>query len=204
MSQKPAQKTKNPARQAYWMRAVRFAGLHRVLHLVASYSDGIRVRDLNKLIVANGLYRTDRGEPAKSTLYHCRNTLVHLGILRRRHQGLVAATDDMEVDSLLHEAAPSADTLSETARETFARLVLANHDCFQNFFGLFLLDSDVRSPEQFRAVAAPVIWLEAALDSSTGTVESRFTAGSQRLVGTKTGKRKRSRAVIRSVQSQLA
>jgi len=144
--------------RGFWMRSLRFAGLHRVLHLISQHPEGIRARDLNREIVAHALYRTERGTPKKSTLYHCRNTLFRLGAIRCSRRGVFVASDHPAVRALLQGPPPTGDVLSEKARESFGTLVINNQDCHRHFFRLFLPGTRALSPEQFRTCAQPVVW----------------------------------------------
>lgn len=143
----------------FWMRSVQFAGLHRVLHRVAISPDGIRVKNLNELVISHHDYRTERGSgiPSKTTLYHARNTLLQLGVLRREESRLVVADDDPLVSILLTIEPSHDESLPVAARECFAALVLRNQDCYADFFSLFLIGRNA-SPRQFRQDAFPVAW----------------------------------------------
>lgn len=126
--------------RAYWMRAVSFAGLHRLLKAVAETSGGLRAREINALVLDRQVTLTPRqAAPKPTTLYHYRNTLVRLGALARHGLRLRANLDDPDVAALLDEAAPAAGApVSAAARERFAALVLRNRDCRVLFFDLFM------------------------------------------------------------------
>ena len=90
------------------MRAVSFAGLHRLLTAVAAVPAGLRARDVNALVLDGGVQLTPRRpRPKPTTLYHYRNTLVRLGALVRDGLRLRANRDDPEVAALLGEPAPA-------------------------------------------------------------------------------------------------
>ena len=151
-----------PPSRLYWMRAVSFAGLHRLLTAVGAAPGGLRARDVNALVLDGGVALTPRRpRPKPTTLYHYRNTLVRLGALVRDGLRLRANRDDPEVAALLAEPAPPNDdhTASHGARERFAALVLRNEDCRALFFDLF---SPARGPgrtvSDFRRHGAPVSW----------------------------------------------
>jgi len=149
-----------PESNEYWMRSVQFAGLHRILHAVAYFSDGIRVKQLNELIVDNQYYRTERGTgiPAKSTLYHARNTLIRIGAMRRIGNRLAIADDDPLVAVLLSIEPSDGQEMPQPAKECFSALVLRQIDCYSKFFSLFL-GSKVSSPCSFRRDASSVFWV---------------------------------------------
>ena len=118
-----------PPSRLYWMRAVSFAGLHRLLTAVAAAPAGLRARDVNALVLDGGVQLTPRRpRPKPTTLYHYRNTLVRLGALVRDGLRLRANLDDPEVAALLAEPAPANGdhVVSHAARERFAALVLKN------------------------------------------------------------------------------
>lgn len=164
------------------MRSIRFAGMHRVLKLVAEYPEGIRAGELNREVVARELYRTARGAPGKSTLYHCRNTLLHLGAVYHSHQRLFAAAHHSDVAPLLQEPAPIGEDLSDTARHSFGTLVLKNRDCVRNFFRLFIPAVDAPSPTQFMTSAKPVLWSQPAAKGDFRTVELRSMRANESIV----------------------
>ncbi len=151
-----------PPSRAYWMRAVSFAGLHRLLKAVAAAAEGLRAREINALVLDGRVTLTQRtSAPKPTTLYHYRNTLIRLGALARDGRRLHANLDDAHVLALLDETAPDNDdhSLSDAAREHFAALVLGNGDCRKLFFDLFMpSDSPYASAADFRALGAAVTW----------------------------------------------
>ena len=146
----------------YWMRAVSFAGLHRLLKAVAA-AEGLRAREINALVLDGRVTLTQRRSPPKpTTLYHYRNTLIRLGALARDGRRLHANLDDAHVLALLDETAPDNDdqSLSDAAREHFAALVLNNGDCRTLFFDLFMpAGVQCRSVSDFRNHGEPVTWM---------------------------------------------
>ena len=151
-----------PPSRLYWMRAVSFAGLHRLLTAVAAAPGGLRARDVNALVLDGHVMLTARrSRPKPTTLYHYRNTLIRLGAVVRDGPRLRANRNDPEVAALLAEPAPANGdhVASHAARERFAALVLKNEDCRALFFDLF---SPARGPDRtvsdFRRHGAPVSW----------------------------------------------
>jgi len=142
----------------FWMRSVQFAGLHRILHLIAQFREGIRVSDLNGEICERRVYRTQHGQPSKTTLYHCRNTLLQLGAVQRSGGRLAVVRGDRHVAALLAEPPVQADALPIAACAPFSELVLRNRDCHENFFRLFLPGSKRVSLARFRSAGRPVVW----------------------------------------------
>ena len=83
--------------------------------------------------------RTQRGRvPARTTIYHYRNTLLHLGILISDQRRYALNPDNPAVSGLLAALSPGSPGLSTDERQIFARLVVANSDCRRCFFDLFL------------------------------------------------------------------
>ncbi len=153
-----------------WMRQVSFAGLHRILRLLAEYPNGLRAKDLDTQITGQGLYLVHQEEtPAITTLYHCRNTLLHLSAVKRRGQFLLVNRESVDVEVLLSQPASESEVLSNTARDAFANLVLGNRDCSEWFFGLFLERENVRSDE-FRREADTVTWNRTAAGNGPSQV----------------------------------
>jgi hypothetical protein len=144
--------------------------------MVARYPGGIRAGELNRQVLEEGLYRTERGFPAKSTLYHCRNTLLNLGVLERQQRMLLVANSNPIVRRLLAAPLPDDDSLSPVARQAFADLVLQNQDCLSQFFGLFLTSDTPVSAEEFVRAAQPVVWTQQSQPHAARTIELHSVA----------------------------
>ncbi len=146
----------------YWMRSLSFSGLHRMLEAVSTFPNGLRVKDVNELVIENGILLTQsRLRPAPSTLYHYRNTLLRLGIFKRDGKKLYVNKDDPDVRKLLQIPVPDncAQSLNEAARDPFASLVLKNDQCRSLFFDLFMpLDTELYSVSGFRQHSIAVKW----------------------------------------------
>lgn len=160
----------------FWMRSVRFAGLQRIARMVAEHPRGIRAGELNRQVLEQNLYRTERGSPAKSTLYHCRSTLLNLGILERHQRILSVARSNPIVTRLLDAPLPDDGLLSPVARQAFADLVLQNQDCLSRFFGLFLTSDNPVSAEEFAMAAHPVIWTQRSQTDAPRTIDLHSVA----------------------------
>ena len=144
------------------MRAVSFAGLHRMLHAAAAAPNRrTTASGLNELVVQNGLALTRRpGVPSPTTFYHYRTTLLRLGALRREGRTLSPNDQHPHVRALLNQPAPAnGDGLVDAARDGFAALVLGNQDCRSLFFDLFMpgLPAALSVPV-FRREGLPVEW----------------------------------------------
>lgn len=143
----------------FWMRPVSFAGLLRMLQLVAEFPGGLRARDLDALVRERRIHLTRKDvAPARTTLYHYRNTLLHLQALQRDNRRLMTNTQNPCVQVLLDQPSPDSMILSTTTCEAFAALVLQNEDCKTYFFDLFMPEIDTYSVHQFRTAGRSVTW----------------------------------------------
>ena len=145
------------------MRAISFAGLHRLLKAVADAPDGLRAREINALVLERGLTLTPRrSSPKPTTLYHYRNTLLRLGALARDGLRLRANVDNPDVYELVRQAAPANgdQSLDDAAKDRFATLVLRNEHCRTLFFDPFMpSDAPCESVSDFQAHGCPVTWM---------------------------------------------
>ena len=152
----------NLQQSEYWMRAVSFAGLHRILKAVAGFPNGLRANEINKLVLENNISLTRRNSPpSPTTLYHYRNTLLHLRALKRDGRMLHVNYDDPDVCKLLRQPAPDKEdqSLCDAAKDSFAALVLKNEQCRSLFFDLFMpLDISSDTVSYFRQNGVPVKW----------------------------------------------
>ena len=144
------------------MRAVSFAGLHRMLAAVAGNQGGLRAREINDLVLTNRVTLTPRdSRPKPTTLYHYRNTLLRLGALRRDGRKLRADVANPHVRDLSRLPPPAGgeQSLTGAARESFASLVLNNEQCRSLFFDLFMpAGAGCASVADFRQRGVPVEW----------------------------------------------
>ena len=141
-TQVPSAVTRNRQHSDYWMRAVSFAGLQRILKAVAKHSTcGVTAGGLNKLVLEYDLLRTRKNSiPSLTTLYHYRNTLIHLRLLNRSGKLLNVNREDPDVCELVQQPAVEYEDclVSDEARGHFASLVLKNTHCRSLFFNLFM------------------------------------------------------------------
>ena len=144
------------------MRSVSFAGLHRLLSAIADIKRGLTAKEINNLVLNQKVTLTPGNpRPAPTTLYHYRNTLLRLQLLRRINGRLQANVSDPNVRALLHSSVPvnHEQSLSASARERFADLVLRNEQCRSLFFDLFMPRStDGISASVFRNKGVSVKW----------------------------------------------
>ena len=165
----------------YWMRSISFAGLHRILKAVAAFPNGLRAGELNKLVQENSLSLIRRSSsPAPTTLYHYRNTLLHLRALKRDGRMLRVNDDDLNVCKLLRQPASANgnQSLSDSTRDAFAALVLNNEQCRLLFFDLFMPSGvSCDSVTSFRQKGLPVRWSRERSSHATKIVFRNMTTG---------------------------
>lgn len=170
---------------AYWMRALSFAGLHRLLSAIADFPSGLRAGEINELVRENDINLTQRtSPPALTTLYHYRNTLLRLNALQRDGSVLRVNTIDPDVCQLLSQPAPpnGVYSLSDAARGAFSALVLRNIHCRSLFFDLFMpKGTSCISVCSFLRDGLPVNWSRYRSTNKSGVVfESENTGKSLR------------------------
>ena len=146
-------------RHSYWMRAVSFTALLHTLHLIADSPDGLTAGEIDIALLARDALRTRRNlPPARTTLYHYRNTLLRLGAVQRVGSRLHPNRRHAAVCELLRHRV-EGHGLDEPAHDQFANLVLGNHDCRRLFFDLFLpYVGDAVTAQWFRDHGRPVTW----------------------------------------------
>lgn len=146
-------------RHNYWMRAVSFTALLHTLHLIADFPDGLTAGEIDAALLARDALRTRRNlPPARTTLYHYRNTLLRLGAVQRVGSRLRPNRRHAAVCELLRHRVQE-NGLDELAHDQFANLVLGNHDCRRLFFDLFLPSvGDTSTAHYFRRHGHPVTW----------------------------------------------
>ena len=159
----PVSNIRTRAHSQPWMRAVSFAGLHRLLKAVGDAPGGLRANEINALVLDQAVVLTPANpHPKPTTLYHYRTTLLRLNALVREGRKLIANTANPDVGALVREPAPANGerALSDAAREHFAALVLGTEDCRALFFDLFMpSDRSCASVSDFRETGVPVTWL---------------------------------------------
>jgi len=154
-----------------WMRPVSFAGLHRILHILAEYPKGLTPGELDSLIREGGSYLTARGSaPKRTTLYHCRNTLLRIEAVRRNAKRLVVNDAIPEVQGLLRQTPRGDSSLPPLACDLFAGLALRNPDCKRHFFDLFMPRAGTYGPDDFRSEGHSVAWRSQTGDDSAAVV----------------------------------
>lgn len=153
----------------FWMRPLSFAGLKRCLCILAQTSQGMRAGEWDSAIKKSGAYLTSKGTGvSRTTLYHCRNTLVRLNAVRRIRGVLSLNIGNKEAIQLVSRQYPG-NKLDADDKESFARLVFANPDCCKHFFTLFLDQPDL-SVEAFCEQGISVSWTREDASKGNGLV----------------------------------
>ena len=160
------------SRSPYWMRYISFVALHRLLIAASRLSnERMTAGDLNELARRDEILHTQKGStPARATLYHYRNSLLQLGALRREGRFLFVNHEESSVRSLLSEQMPARNvtSLSDSAREHFAALVLKNEQCRSLFFDLFMpANMPYESLAEFQRHSLPITWVRTKTGGKT-------------------------------------
>ena len=117
---------------------------------------------LNRLVLECDLLRTQKNTiPSPTTLYHYRNTLIHLRLLNRVGKTLSLNREDPDVLELLKqsELENRGISLSDEARKHFLSLVLRNTNCRSLFFDLFMPnETNLYSVRDFADIGSSVSW----------------------------------------------
>lgn len=154
-----------------WMRAVPFVALRDLAVLVNQHPEGLRAKDMEKLILEQGWTRTQYNKPpSKTTIYHYRNTLLHLSVLLRHDRLYRINWANPAIKKLLETAKPGTDGLSVEERRLFSEIVISNRDCHELFFHLFTAGQSYRTLTEFIAQSSSVAW-KTQTSSGTGKVE---------------------------------
>ena len=153
----------NSEHSKYWMRAVSFVGLHRILKAISDLAiDGITAGEINELILKNGILRTRAdSEPSPTTLYHYRNTLIQLQALKRNGRKLRVNDGERDVCELIGIPVQSnaGYLINDEVRYRFSSLVLRNKHCRSLFFDVFMPESaNVDSLTDFVQEGSSVTW----------------------------------------------
>ena len=168
------------------MRAASFPALRDLAGLVLQHRRGLRATQIDGLVYQQQLIRTLRGEmPARTTLYHYRNILLHLRILRRNRYLYTVNTDDPLVVELLNVLRFGTPALSEDERRLFAELVVRNPDCQKYFFSLFVTDGEIGSLSHFIDRGRPVAWKTLSCHGGRQVLLKNLESGKQLLLLTK-------------------
>jgi len=141
-----------------WMRATSFIALRDLIGFIAGHSDGVRAADMEQW--ARRTLRVRNGKPpSRTTIYHYRNILLHLGVFQRQKGRYFINKENPAVSALLEALSPGSVTLSLEERRLFSELVIANEDCRRHFFNLFIpRDTTIYRLEDFISLGQRVAW----------------------------------------------
>jgi len=146
-------------KQNLWMRAASFIALRDLVGMIAEHPQGLRAKDMERLTQQEQGLRTSEGRiPSRTTIYHYRNILLHLGVLTRQQQRYVLNQENPAVHALLRVLSPGSPTLSSDERRLFSQLVVANDDCRHHFFDLFMPEQDAYEFDDFISCGQRVAW----------------------------------------------
>lgn len=141
------------------MRAASFVGLRDLIGLVAEHPEGLRAHEIETAVKQRQLFLTRRGRvPSRTTIYHYRNILLHLGVLVRQDRLYRVDRDHSIVRRLMPILSPGLPGLSDGERLLFAELVVNNADCRRLFFDLFLPGEHAYGLDDLLASTWHVAW----------------------------------------------
>lgn len=141
------------------MRAASFVALRDLVGLVAEHPQGLRAKDVERLAQQKqGLQNREGRIPARTTFYHYRNILLHLGILICQQQRYLLNRSNPTVHSLVKVLSSGSSALSFDERLLFSQLVVANEDCRHHFFDLFMPGQDSYGLDEFISNGQRVAW----------------------------------------------
>lgn len=174
----PCSSARVSSQSAYWMRAVKFSAMHRILKTVAACSRGLEPSELDARIRGEAIMPTLRSAvPSRTTCYHHRNTMIRLGLLKREGRKLLANKDNLHVGVLLRVSTRECE-LDEFVREKFGTLILQNEECRSLFFNLFMpVNQQAFSLSEFWRHGRPVEWKRGESVNGDKVVFQNFTTG---------------------------
>jgi hypothetical protein len=129
------------------------------LRLMGKHPEGVTAKDTFTLVEEDKPFLVRNGKtPSKTTVYHYRNTLLHLGLLQRK-KGKLYVTESNAVTNLLLNPSYGA-SLSQEEKRTFSELVFAQQDCRNFFSDIFWPFDKSYSLDSWLSRAVPVTWRE--------------------------------------------
>ncbi|AEG16011.1 hypothetical protein Desku_2483 [Desulfofundulus kuznetsovii DSM 6115] len=142
-----------------WMRAVSFVALRELIGLISEHPGGLRAKDIENLVRQERRLETKENRlPSRTTIYHYRNTLLHLGVLIRQKGCYLVNKKNPIVRALLAIISPGTSTLSSDERRLFSQLVIANEDCRHYFFNFFMPDRETYDLDEFISFGQRIAW----------------------------------------------
>jgi len=145
----------------FWMRSVSFTGLRDLVKLIAKYSHGLLAKEMNSLVQSEKTFTVRNNKiPSPTTIYHYRNTLLHMQILVKKKHRYVINLEKPEIRSLL-SVFSNRPTLTSREKIEFAKLVIQQEDC-KDFFSDLFWPSNINEYTllEWLQRAVPVIWRE--------------------------------------------
>ncbi|GBF03869.1 hypothetical protein DAERI_010041 [Deinococcus aerius] len=139
------------------MRYVSFVNARNLLYLLLrQHPDGITAKEMDALVKREGVLTTQRGKGiSRTTTFHVRNALYHLGLLELRGRLYVPTSDAVLVEHLA-QAEGYSKQLTTKEKVEFARHVVENADCRDVF--LWLFGTEATELEAFVERAGTVRW----------------------------------------------
>lgn len=142
-----------------WIRAAPFTTLRDLIFLLTNYPDGLSTSQIKDIILNENKLRTAQGRvPSRTTLFHYRNILKHLGVLRCEKRRYCINFEDQNIQRGLQILQPYSGKLLEQERCWFSELILKNEDCRHLFFDLFMAKPSLYDARKFIEQGTPVRW----------------------------------------------
>jgi hypothetical protein len=143
---------------SFWMRSVPFLNLRNLIKLMEESPNGLLAKNIVTAVQNSNMFPVKENKtPKVTTIYHYRNTLLHLGILVRDRQLLKINTDNEIVARLIANLS-DGDQLSENEKQLFGELVLQQEECKTYFSNLFMPTPGDYSWSDWITSALPVVW----------------------------------------------
>ena len=127
------------ALKSLWMRSVDFLALKELILYVSASPDGLKAGELDEKM-RTGEFSIRFGQtkkPSRSTLFHQRNILKHLGVLELKEGLYKINKQNSDAQRLVRVTDCDFSRLSFLERDVFVRLIVNQTDCQRVFFSLF-------------------------------------------------------------------
>jgi hypothetical protein len=122
-----------------WIRSVSFVSLRELIYALSLINNAFRAKDITDIALNLPFVITQKGEkPSPTSMYHFRNTLLHLGVFTRNRQEYSINFDDPLVIDLISCLKPGSSKLTRKERIAWGELILRADDCRKHFFDLFM------------------------------------------------------------------
>lgn len=131
-----------------WIRAVSFVSMRELIFELIDIEGDFRAKDINNVALNIKSIITQKGQkPSKTTLYHYRNILLHLGVLTRINGLYSINREDPYVLDLISSLQPGLSELSPEERIAWGEIILRAEDCKKRFFDLFMPGKEYKLKE---------------------------------------------------------